>query len=437
MSILAGLRAIGAAPAVLEGSRRRSGLELANEVDDLVARIHQSPGGSLLVSSNTASRIVVAIAAAEAASGVAWLAPATIETDALNALVEHHGLSLRWTDDLERPESAVPVSVSASMERGGPGLVLMTSGTTGSPKLVRHRLASVHATIRAGEPRRRARWLLTYPPTSFAGIQVLLTAVRGGGVLVSPAQTAPVAVAETALASMVDHVSGTPTFWRALLLALGDRKLDLVQATLGGEAVDQILLNRLGETYPSARIVHIYATTELGVLFSVSDRREGFPAVWLDRAPGGVELRVNAGVLEVRSPRRMVSYLSPGGDGPDADGWFRTQDLVRVEGDRVLFEGRADRLLNTGGFKVRPEEVEAVLLGHSAVAECRVHGVRSPITGELVAAEVVLSDDRNAEEVRKALGSWCFARLEPFKVPRVFRFVSSIGTAESGKKIRD
>jgi acyl-coenzyme A synthetase/AMP-(fatty) acid ligase len=212
--------------------------------------------------------------------------------------------------------------------------------------------------------------------------------------------------------------------------------LPLQQVTLGGEAVDQATLDRLKKSFPDARITHIYASTEAGVGFAVHDGRAGIPAQWLEQGVGDVKLRVADGVLEVKSPRAFKEYASGEATPLDSEGWLSTGDLVRKENDRFVFVGRADRRLNVGGFKVTPEEVEAVLMRCEAVADVQVSGIPSPISGHVLCASIVPTQNVNRDQVKRVVQQFAYERLESFKVPRVIRIVEVLEMADSGKKVR-
>lgn len=320
---------------------------------------------------------------------------------------------------------------SAGWQPGqGFSVTLESSGTTGTPKRLRHDFTRLRGRLR-GVAEEGARWLLTYDPGAFAGLQVMLTAAAAGAVLIAvPGSGAGTiaALAQAARRHAVTHVSGTPSFWRAFLMALGDADLPLAAVTLGGEAADQPLLDRLAERFPHARLRHIYASTEAGALFAVADGRAGFPAAWLDAAPDGLALRITDGVLEVRSPR-----AAPG--AVDADGWLSTGDLVERRGDRVLFAGRLDGLVNVGGVKVSPEAVERCLLTVDGVADAAVVAVPSPITGHLLTATIVPVPGADDSALRVALRA-ATADLPPAARPRALTFADHIPLSAAGKKSR-
>ena len=292
---------------------------------------------------------------------------------------------------------------------GADKIWLQTSGTTGTPKWVGHDLAKLLVRIAPGqgEP---ARWLLTFHPASFAGLQVILSAMIGGHVLICPPVGADVAaMVQLAVAEHATHISGTPTFWRAFLMALGDQDLDLRSVTLGGEAPEQGILDALRTRFPQARLRHIYATTEAGKVFSVSDGRAGFPRAWLND-----QLTI--------SPHDTL--LVGGRD---------TGDVIALTDDRVLFQGRLDAMVNIGGVKIYPEAVEAHLLQLDIIQDVRVTPKPNPITGHILVADIVLkpfSGDATAQ-IKAHM-----ATLPRAARPASLRFVDRLDIGATGKKLR-
>ena len=206
---------------------------------------------------------------------------------------------------------------------------------------------------------------------------------------------------------------------------------------LSGEIADDAALAGLSALYPNAHVEHAYASTEAGVAFVVSDGRAGFPAAFVSE-DGEVALRVVDDVLRVRSNRAALRYL--GADAPalkDADGFVDTGDVVARRGDRYLFVGRRGGVINVGGAKVHPEEVEAALNAHEAVRASRVFARKNPITGALVAAEVVLCDGAAADEATKRdILAACRAALPAYKAPSFLRFVAELPMTDGGKLAR-
>ena len=344
----------------------------------------------------------------------------------------------------EVPAGATIEPIELAGEAPGSGqstVTILTSGTTGRPKAAQHTWTSLSRPVRMVADSTGPRWLLTYRPHLYAGLQVILQCLVNGGTLVAPEQDAtPAAIAELMGSARVEYASATPSYWRRLLL-LADpavlRAVPLVQITLGGEVVDQQILDALHRTFPTARIVHIYATTELGRCFSVSDGKAGFPARYLcEPTSDGVLLRVEEGELVVRSGNAMRGY-DHADAGPSPGAWGdRTGDLVDVVGDRVYFIGRRTDMVNVGGNKVHPVEVERVLRTVSGVADARVYGTRSSIAGELVACEVVPAAGVDTSALRAAIVKVCLGELTPYQRPRLIDFVTEIGLEGSGKMNR-
>jgi acyl-coenzyme A synthetase/AMP-(fatty) acid ligase len=205
---------------------------------------------------------------------------------------------------------------------------------------------------------------------------------------------------------------------------------------LSGEIADQAVLDNLVAFYIGARVGHAYASTEAGVGFDVNDGREGFPANLIGAA-GAVEMKVVDGTLRIRSPRAAFGYVGKGAAAlADPDGFVDTGDMLEQRGDRYHFAGRKGGIINVGGLKVHPEEVEGVINRHPQVRMSLVHPRKSPITGAIVVAEVVLREEGAPASVGTLRGEildLCRARLAQHKVPAMIRFVPTLSVAASGK----
>jgi acyl-coenzyme A synthetase/AMP-(fatty) acid ligase len=189
-----------------------------------------------------------------------------------------------------------------------------------------------------------------------------------------------------------------------------------------------------------ARIGHAFASTEAGVAFEVTDGRAGFPADLIEQRGGPVEMKIEGGTLRIRSPRTALGYVG-GGAHKDEDGFVDTRDQVQRSGDRCFFVGRTDGVVNVGGLKVHPEEVEAVINAHPSVRMSRVKARKNPITGAVVAADVVVQSaavgDQPADAaLRSDIIEFCHRALPSHKIPAVIRFVSAIEVTEAGKMVR-
>ncbi len=308
--------------------------------------------------------------------------------------------------------------------------VLLTSGTTGSPKMIAHTFASLTAAIPANRaPATDVVWGTFYDIRRFGGLQIFGEATAHF------------------LARLgthgVTHLSGTPSHWRRALMSPNAAAIAPRYVRLSGEIADQAVLNALRSRFPGAAVGHAYASTEAGVGFEVNDGLEGFPAT-LVGASGDVNVKIEDGSIRLRSARTAVRYLGAGCEPiADEQGFVDTGDMVERRGDRYYFLGRKSGVINIGGLKVYPEEVEAAINHHRAVRMSIVRSKRSPIAGSLVAAEVVLKDGHTAPATRteradleRDILEFCRQRLAAHKVPATIRFVAALDLAPAGKLAR-
>jgi acyl-CoA synthetase (AMP-forming)/AMP-acid ligase II len=308
--------------------------------------------------------------------------------------------------------------------------LMTTSGTTGTPKIVAHRLAGLAATVKSTAKETRPVWGLLYEPSRFAGLQVILQALLGHGCLVAPNRTLPVPEQLGILADAgCTHLSGTPSLWRKLLLSPASEKLALRQITLGGETADARVLTSLAALYPQARITQIYASTEAGVGFSSHDGKPGFPMACLEPKPGQPDFKIHDGELWARTGR--VEALPT---ATDADGYFGTGDSVEVIDGRLLFRGRRDAVANVGGIKIRVEDVENIVRENEHVFDCQVALKPSPILGTVLTLQVVARNpDADHTQLRSDIGAWCRSRLPREACPVSTRIVASLDMNAAGK----
>ena len=433
MTIRRGFETAGDRGLLITGGIAYAGNALLGAADRLGERLLAEGHRRILVASNDPRDIVLALAAHERLAVDVYIAHYSLAPDRIATLAANEAIS----GEIRGGELHGQRPVKPGAEARG-RVMVMSSGTTGLPKIAVHSMASLAGRVRIQPGDDAQIWLLAYQPSSFAGLQVLLTATMNGYLLVHPSAGEPAAFLETILAHGVTHVSATPSFWRKLLMAgaRGDATRSIRQISIGGEAVDDGLLKRLESSFPGVRITHIYASTEAGAVFAVHDGHSGFPSAWLDAKVGDVELRIESDELLIRSPRRMERYASQNGQAAPPDEWVHTGDLVAIHGDRVHFVGRKDSSLNIGGAKVSPEEIEAVILDVPGVLDARVSGVSSPITGAVLQAEVVMGEGLGEAELRKRIVSHARSRLTAYKVPRLIRFVPMIPLSSSGKKQR-
>jgi acyl-coenzyme A synthetase/AMP-(fatty) acid ligase len=350
-----------------------------------------------------------------------------------------------WTDRIGLVIAAgLPLAsdTRAQTERATEWLML-TSGTAGVPKIVGHTLEGLSGAITAdglarGKP---PVWATFYDIRRYGGLQIFLRAAIGGGsmVLSEPGETLADGVARLR-ARGVTQISGTPSHWRKLLMSGSAAGFAPRYVRLSGEIADQAVLDGLKQAFPAASISHAYASTEAGVGFTVNDGKEGFPADLVGANRDGVEMKVEDGCLRLRSRRTAHAYVGrDAADLTDSEGFVDTGDMVELRGDRYYFVGRRGGIINIGGLKVHPEEIEAVINRHPEVRMSRARSRKSPITGNIVVADVILADGGEAgrsDSIRNEILADCRASLAPHKVPAMIRFVEQLEVTAAGKLAR-
>jgi acyl-coenzyme A synthetase/AMP-(fatty) acid ligase len=319
--------------------------------------------------------------------------------------------------------------------------VLLTSGTTGVPKMVVHSLAGLTAAIVPRADAEPVVWGTFYDIRRYGGLQIFLRAVLGGASLIVSSAGEPVAEHLLRLGQHgVTHLSGTPSHWRRALMSPEIGKISPRYVRLSGEIADQAILDNLRATFPHASLGHAYASTEAGVGFAVNDGLAGFPAAYLDGV-GGADMKVVDGTLQVRSAGAASRYVGARRSSlRDGDGFVDTGDMVERRGDRYFFVGRKGGIINIGGLKVHPEEVEAVINRHPQVRMSLVRPKRSPFTGALVIADVVLRSAcpraEDESELKDDILKLCRGALARHKVPAAISFVPALAVATTGKLAR-
>jgi acyl-CoA synthetase (AMP-forming)/AMP-acid ligase II len=305
-------------------------------------------------------------------------------------------------------------------ERDASGLVLFSSGSTGESKasvLDFDRLLAKFET-----PRPAYRTLVFLLLDHIGGINTLLHGLCHGGTIVTIRDRSPDAVCAAIEAHRIQLLPTTPTFLRILLIADAIRRHDLSSleiVTYGTEPMPATTLAAVREALPRVRLKQTYGLSELGILPTQS-RDSG--SVWLKLGNAGFEHKIVEKVLWIRSPSAMLGYLNA--PSPfDADGWFNTQDLVEQDGDYIRILGRKSELINVGGEKVHPTEIENVLLQLENVKDVTVRGQPNPITGQVVAAKITPLAPEDPDALKRRVRQFCQARLERYKMPAVIDVV--------------
>jgi len=317
--------------------------------------------------------------------------------------------------------------------RGSPGLVLFSSGSTGKSKAALHDFAVLLEKFRV---QRRGMVTLTFLMIDhIGGINTLFYVLSNSGtVVVSPSRD-PNIVCETIARHRVELLPTSPTFLNLLLLSEAWQRHDLSSLrliTYGTEMMPKRTLERIAQVFPQCTLQQTYGLSELGILRSKSESSD---SLFVKVGGEGYETQVRNGILWIKARTAMLGYLNA--PSPfDSDGWFNTGDMVEQQGEYLRFLGRESEIINVGGQKVYPAEVEEVLLTIPNVRDVTVVGEPNPITGNIVVARCNLIEPEEPGPFKKRMRELCRARMEPFKIPARIEIVENDQFSGRFKKMR-
>ena len=328
-------------------------------------------------------------------------------------------------------ESIPPLScagmdeVLAMVQNSKSKITIFTSGTTGQPKEVVHSISTLTRSVRVGEKYRNQTWAYAYNPTHMAGLQVFFQAFENLNTLVNVFNQPREYVYHQIQENAITHISATPTFYR-LLLPYERAYENVVRVTLGGEKSDQHLYDSIKKIFPNARINNVYASTEAGTLFAAKGDCFQIPELARDK------YKVVDGELLIHK-----SLLGSSSSFKFTEDFYHSGDLIEwVDETAGLFhfKSRKNELINVGGYKVNPNEVETAIMDIEGVKQAMVYGRANSILGNVLCAEVVLEPGSEMQEldIKKHLSSL----LQDFKIPRKIKFVDEISLTRTGKKKR-
>jgi long-chain acyl-CoA synthetase len=299
-------------------------------------------------------------------------------------------------------------------ENNNPGLVLFTSGSSGIPKAAVHNFSLL---LNKFKIKRKALKTINFLLFDhWGGLNTLFHIMSNGGTVVILENRTPDYVCELINKHQVELLPTSPTFLNMMLISRAYERhpLDSLKIiSYGAEPMPEVLLSNLNKLFPNLVLQQTYGLIELGVMRSKS---EGSGSLWVKIGGEGYEVRVVDDMLQIKSESAMLGYLNA--PSPfTKDGWFMTGDSVEVKGEYFRILGRKSELINVGGEKVYPQEVENIILEIPEVEDVLVYGENNPMTGKIVCAKVRYTGIKSKSEIIALLKSYCRTKLEPFKIP--------------------
>ena len=317
-----------------------------------------------------------------------------------------------------------------------PGLVLFSSGSTGEPKAMVHNLENLVNSYQ-GKKQKKLNILVFLMFDHIGGLNTLLNTLAMGAKIVFPRTRNPDEIAALIETHQIHVLPASPTFLNMMLMARVQERFNLhslKMITYGTEPMPKSLLKKLKGIFPRTKLLQTFGTSETGIA-QTSSRSSDSLELKLDDP--NLEYKIVNGELWLKSKTQVLGYLNARMESFTEDGWFKTGDLVdELEGGYIRIKGRAKEVINVGGEKVLPAEIESVILELDFVEDCMVFGEKNAITGQMVSVQVVLKEGFGQKEAKVLIRKHCKEELDMYKVPAKFDFVEKTNFGDRFKKKR-
>ncbi|MGN0860383.1 MAG: fatty acid--CoA ligase family protein [Candidatus Spyradosoma sp.] len=447
---LEALRLHEKAPAIVSNGKTFSYDDLLKKTEELRSRFGNeiSAGTSVaLLADYGFTSIAAFFALAALRAVIVPLSPKLIDETDEKIRIASCSHKIKIFDDAEEKDLCVkkisdarnaPPLFEKLKTRDSSGLVLFSSGSTGTPKAMLHNLDALADSFPPKLSGRRTAVLLFLLFDHIGGINTLLRAFSVGAKVVIPQERSPAEIAELIEEEKISLLPATPTFLNLLLMEKAQCSRDFSSLRLisyGAESMPDALLKRLKSAFPRVRFTQTFGTSETGIARTIGDEKHS-SLIRIDGA--STEVRIENGELLLRSKTQILGYLNDeDSERITPDGWFRTGDVVEVRANGFLkIIGRKNDLINVGGEKVFPGEIENILLKIPQISDATVFGEPNRITGQSIAAKIVLREPMKTLEAKRLVASFCRNRIARYKIPARIIIVPQTEISARFKKIR-
>lgn len=318
-------------------------------------------------------------------------------------------------------------------EKNSSGLILFSSGSTGKPKAMIHNLDTLIDSFKDKKDK-SMNMLVFLMFDHIGGLNTVFNALCMGACLIIPKIKDAKTICELIEKYKIMVLPSSPTFLNLILISEEYKNYDLSSLrmiTYGTETMPQSLLLKLKEVFPKVKFLQTFGTSETGIS-TTSSKSSNSLFMKLEDING--EYKIVENELWLRSKTQVLGYLNASMDSFTSDGWFKTGDLVEVDGEYIKIIGRAKEVINVGGQKVLPAEVESIILEMEEISDCMVYAEQNAITGQTVVCDVVLN--KKIENIKKRVRVFCKDRLDTYKIPTKVNVVDKTNFSDRFKKIR-
>ena len=318
-------------------------------------------------------------------------------------------------------------------EKNSSGLILFSSGSTGKPKAMIHNLDTLIDSFK-DKKEKSMNMLVFLMFDHIGGLNTVFNALCMGACLIIPKIKDAKTICELIEKYKIMVLPSSPTFLNLILISEEYKNYDLSSLrmiTYGTETMPQSLLLKLKEVFPKVKFLQTFGTSETGIS-TTSSKSSNSLFMKLEDING--EYKIVENELWLRSKTQVLGYLNASMDSFTSDGWFKTGDLVEVDGEYIKIIGRAKEVINVGGQKVLPSEIESIILEMEEISDCMVYAEQNAITGQTVVCDVVLN--KKIENIKKRVRVFCKDRLDAYKIPTKVNVVDKTNFSDRFKKIR-
>jgi acyl-coenzyme A synthetase/AMP-(fatty) acid ligase len=322
------------------------------------------------------------------------------------------------------------------IDKNHSGLILFSSGSTGEPKAMIHNFDHLVDSFQSKKTK-KLNILVFLMFDHIGGLNTLLNTLAMGARVILPENRNPEYIGRLIEKYKVNVLPSTPTFLNMLLMARVYEKFNLKSLkmiTYGTETMPESVLLRLKETFPRTRLMQTFGTSETGIAQTSSKSSDSLEMKLDDP---NTEYKIVNNELWLRSKTQVLGYLNADMSCFTDDGWFQTGDLVEsLDDGYIKIVGRSKEVINVGGEKVLPNEVESAILELDIVVDCMVYSEKNAITGQMVAVQLVLHEGISEKEAKKIIRTHCRNKLDTYKIPARFKFVEKTNFGDRFKKMR-
>jgi acyl-coenzyme A synthetase/AMP-(fatty) acid ligase len=319
-------------------------------------------------------------------------------------------------------------------KKGDTGIILFSSGTTGKPKVMIQNLTKIISSIKTPRRQKSLRFIVLLMFDHIGGLNTLFNCLINGSPFVIPEDRSPSLVISLINKHQINILPTTPTFLNLLMI---DENFDssklksLKLITYGTERMSEVILNKLNLNLPKVKLLQTFGTSETGILKTQSKSSN---SLFFKIVDDGKEFKIVGDELYLRSKTQVNGYVNHNNDNFLNDGWYATGDIVETDEDSYIkVIGRKNKLINVGGLKVLPKEIEDVINIVNGVDDSTVFSEPNNLIGNIVCAKI-FTQLENTKELKTKIKSVCRKNLDKYKVP-VKLYFEKLEMTNRGKKL--